>query len=458
LIDNLADKPFEIDCIDIEVHGFVDHQPPLFKGPGIIYGNQSGPLSFKVYNQSPLTEATFRFLRKIDSEADPKSFQVRLFAKDYEGMELIGGWSIPRVNLPQSGEVRGSVIHGEFNQLWTRVRKLEGDPDKDVSELIFPGILNLPYSGRVEVKQCHGTEILSTQGWNDHHNLTFKSASIVFQESTNRNLTHIKASHYAGFNPPYVEHWITEALIFITARIVYPRMVIRHCEDYAHVFIRATPKSATSGMPPPFSRDPQVSGCTWDVFLSYLAKCEKSQSFEYISISTGFYQLILASNGTLQGFLTSLSLYIENCINQIFSVSKKKKKDKDGRNKKEIEQFMLHVENWSGNQKIKDRAKRLFHMLNSPDPSKSMDLLIAQGVIHKIHKNVWKKVRHYLAHGGLIDDFSKEEEYWQFRNYLLPMAYRLTFRILGYKGKVLDYDGKNFAFVEFAWDDNVPSK
>lgn len=85
-----------------------------------------------------------------------------------------------------------------------------------------------------------------------------------------------------------------------------------------------------------------------------------------------------------------------------------------------------------------------------------MDALVEQGVITIKHKEIWKKARPYLAHGNIID-FKKEEEFWQFRNYLISMAYRLVLRLIGYKGLVLDYDGIEFGHIPYEWKENCPT-
>lgn len=447
LIEKYVGKPFEIDCFDIEVHRFQDNQPPLFKCPGIISGDYSGKLSFKLFNQTPITKDIFDFLRKVQEGHDPQSINARLFAKDYNGIEWNGGWSIPKANVFQLAQSQNCIVHGDFAQLATRVEKIGGEKEKDSTELVFAGTLNLPFSGAIHEKQYHGSEVISTKIWNDHHKLTFQDSSIIFQESDDHALTYVTASHHEQFTPPYVENWIAEAIIFIAGRMVYPRMVIRHFENDALVFIRETPKITESGMPPPFSREPQIRENTWEIFLLYLLKSKETQSFDFLQITKGFSELILASTGTIQGFLISLALYIENSINQIFS----EKTISSNNYRKAVNDLADYVNNWEGDVDVKDRAKRLLSMLNTSDISKNMDVLIKQGVMQEVHKQIWKKARPYLAHGGIID-FSKSEEFWHFRNYFISMVYRLTFRILGYKGKVVDYDGHNFQFVDFNWD------
>ena len=150
-----------------------------------------------------------------------------------------------------------------------------------------------------------------------------------------------------------------------------------------------------------------------------------------------------------------MAIYIEFCVNQIFS-SSKSKAAKEGEYRKKVDDLVQHVGAWGRDEAIRERAKGLLSMLYTPSLSKRLDTLIEQSVITKIHKRIWKKARPYLAHGNVID-FNKEEEFMHFRNYLISMAYRLILRIIDYRGLVLDYDGKEFVHVPYEWKVNCPN-
>lgn len=435
-----------MDCRDIEIHRFKDNQTILFKGPGVIRGGSSGKLFFKLFNQSEITKNTFDYIAKIHSGEDPESVNVKLLIEDYDGVKWNGAWSVPEINLFQKSNF---TITGKFDQLATRIDKIDGDEDIGITELVYIGSLNLPLTGSVYEKRLHGDEVISTKVWNDHHEIVFNNSTIIFQESSKRERTSVKAKHSDGFSPPYVENWIAEALIFSTARMIYPRITIRHFEKNALFFIRETPEKSASAMPPVFFGSPSINENIWKVFLSYLKKCSELNQFDFLKLSKGFFEVLLASRGTVQGFLISLSLYIEFCITQIFD----KPNNKAGKKLTNscIQSLMQHVENWRGPVDLKSRAKGLLSMLNTPSISKRMNQLVESRVITLKQKGVWTKARPYLAHGGLVD-FSKTDEFWHIRNYLISMAYRISLYIIAYKGKVIDYDGNKFEFVEFNWD------
>ena len=270
---------------------------------------------------------------------------------------------------------------------------------------------------------------------------------ILFQKSVDNNRLHIKAYHGEKFNPPFVENWLTEALIVSTARVVRPRMVIRHSSETALLFIKATPRNTLSGMPAPFLWQFSNTEAFWQMFSSYLSKCKSEQQFEILELTQGFCELCLASKGTLQGFLISISLYIEFCVNQIFS-----SKNCGEQFKKNVDNLIEFVGTWECDSDIRIRAQKILTMLNNPSINERLNVLIDKAVIDNIHKKIWNKARPFLAHGNVID-FKKEDEFWQYRNYLIPMVYRLMFRIIGYKGIVLDYDGRQFRHVDYKWVD-----
>ena len=438
-------KPFDIDCVDIEIHGFQDNQPPIFKGPGVIHGDKTGRLAYKIYNQIPVNKEIFECLKRIEESDDPKQTNVRLLAEAYDGTKWSGGWSIPKTTT-YSGTAY-FLVHGEFDELGTSVVKQQGDTIQDTTELVFVDLPELPFAGTMEVKSFHGEEVIETSFLSDHHHLTFEDTTITFQESLDKSRLHVEAHHGSQFTPPYVENWLAEALVFSTARSIQPRMVIRHFEEYALVSIRATPNSTVSGMIPPFSSAPDTRDAFWQSFCAYLSTCKATHEFENLKMTTGFRELCLANKGTLQGSLLSLSIYIEFCMNQLLpSVQSENAEVID---KARVKDFLGYVNAWSKDTAITERAIRILNQLNTPDLAAIMDVLIEKSVITEKHKKVWKAIRPTLAHGKLID--YREEKFWHFRNYLITMMYRLMFRIIGYKGLVLEYDGSKFQYIPYEW-------
>lgn len=77
LPEKYVGKSFEIDCVDIEIHGFEDGQTPIFKGPGVIRGDRAGLLTYKVYNQFPVNKDIFDYLKRIREDDDPVKTNIK---------------------------------------------------------------------------------------------------------------------------------------------------------------------------------------------------------------------------------------------------------------------------------------------------------------------------------------------------------------------------------------------
>lgn len=106
LPEKYVGKQIEIDYVDVEIHRFEDHQPPVFKGPGVIRGDKAGRLSYKVYNQIQVNEEIFTYLKQIGEEDDPKKTNLRLFAEGYDGMKWNGGWSKLSAHMSEADATR----------------------------------------------------------------------------------------------------------------------------------------------------------------------------------------------------------------------------------------------------------------------------------------------------------------------------------------------------------------
>jgi hypothetical protein len=432
LIEKLVGKPFEIECCSIKVHGMLDHHPPLFEGPGIIRGDNEGKISFRMHNQistSPEALSSLNWFRKDGKGLEPTS-QVRFVADDYEGVSWSGAWSIPQTIYARGSQ---SIIAGSFDQLTTRIPKTADDKQTNATELIYGYKLKLPLSGTllpssgtIESFKVKDGEVLSREILVEGQDIDFKGAKISIIRNDAKTRTHIIAEKREGFKPPLVENWIRDAVIFVTACLVYPRLTIRHFEKDALIFLRAYPLDTRTGMPPP-ARPWYWAEC-WELFTLYLAKCEESQQFESIDLTLVFQEVIIASTGTVQAFVLSLALCIENLIGQLSDGL-----DLEVADMARIKELRQYVQKWQGDEAVKSRALGLLSMLGTKSTSAALNKLESDGTIEAQHIQAWKKIRPILAHGGIIKD-PFDPIFWQSRNLLIDMTYKLIYRLIGYHG------------------------
>jgi hypothetical protein len=183
LVEKLVGREFEIECHDIEVHGILDNCPPLYKGPGVISGQKKGAVSFRLHNQVEISEEALRLIFNKGKQSE--TIQVRVFAKAYDDIHWTGGWSIPNVQPSKSGKF---IVHGQFDQLATRVKRFEGNVRNNSTELVFENIPDLPLTELVEEKRIHRGEEIFSRTWYDRHELYFNNSTIQFYSSNSNNL------------------------------------------------------------------------------------------------------------------------------------------------------------------------------------------------------------------------------------------------------------------------------
>ena len=441
LTEKLVGREFEIECYDIEVHGILDNCPPLFKGAGVISGKKKGAFSFRLHNQIEISEEALRLAFSQGKQNEVT--QVRVFAKDYDNLHWTGAWSIPNINPSTSGKF---IVHGQFDQLATRVKRSEGGTRNNTTELVFPSIPDLPLSELVEEKILHRGEEISSRTRFDRHELEFNKSKIHFHSNNSNNLLYVIAENSEGFSPPYVENWISEALTLITATSVYPRMVIRHFQDDALIFLRNTPSETKSKMPPVIIGFPDSKKELWEIFKTYLNECVKCNEYEQLITTKIFSEVIIASTGTLQAFVLSLSVCVENLAGQLKDELSIKTLDKE-----QFKALKGYLEKWQGEEAIKDRAIALVSMLRSVSTKEVLNALKEENVLEDKHIKAWKDVRNRLAHGEIIE-FPINEDFWLQRNLLISTVYRLILRKIGYKGLLTDHVSLDMEMIDFQWE------
>jgi hypothetical protein len=123
--------------------------------------------------------------------------------------------------------------------------------------------------------------------------------------------------------------------------------------------------------------------------------------------------------------------------------------------KEESKALKTYLEQWQGDEDIKNRAIGLLSMLGTRSTSQVLKALKEENVIGNEHIKTWNKIRNSLAHGGIIE-FPVDEDFWQKRNLLISMVYRLILRKIGYRGLITDHASSDIKSIDFQWERKCP--
>lgn len=87
-------------------------------------------------------------------------------------------------------------------------------------------------------------------------------------------------------------------------------------------------------------------------------------------------EVIIASTGTLQAFVLSLAVCVENLVNKL-----SKEISIDVPDTKTIASLIEHMDQWEGASEVKERTKRMLPSLGKVPAQASLRVLRDQGVI-----------------------------------------------------------------------------
>jgi hypothetical protein len=221
---------------------------------------------------------------------------------------------------------------------------------------------------------------------------------------------------------------------------------VRHFEEDALIFLRNTPSDTNSKMPPAIIGLPNLRSELWNIFKTYLEECVKCNEFEQLVTTKIFSEVIIASTGTLQAFVLSLAVCVENLAGQLANEFNIRTVDKEA-----FKELRNYLEQWQGDEDVKNRAIGLLSMLRAASTTQVLQALKEENVVQDKHIKAWKDIRNSLAHGGIIE-FPIEENFWLKRNLLISMVYRLVLRKIGYKGMMTDHASSDIEAIDFQWE------
>ncbi len=162
------------------------------------------------------------------------------------------------------------------------------------------------------------------------------------------------------------------------------------------------------------------------------------------AISSKLHNLIQSSNISLESQSLSITTSIESIITNEFAPYIKSIK----KYKEEITQLEDHLNNNNYQKEFKDRIIGFLPLLNRPNINNALMELLNKRLIKKYHIDAWKKLRHPIAHGKVIE-FKDYQKYLTLCFKCQSLLNQLIFLLIRYQGSFSDFSYYGFKTKKF---------
>src|SRR5260221_1924651 len=379
VLRSVIGRPFEFECSEIIVKGILDHEEPLFQGPGTISGGVDGQIAFRLFDQSPERENRLpRILESINSQQS-----LRLFGTDFHETQWTGGWFVPDVRFSDGGH---AVVSGELPSIGARVKVGFGAEWTNSTALYYAEKLAVPMQSASETEVRRDDEIVFRSRRTDHSRISDSQFSIEIREDLTSGFTEVIAQNRPGLMPPIAEIGLADALAYVLCRISRPRVVVRSSDNDAQIIIRVCTLNARTRLPDPIGGHPQKTTACWEIVKAFLRQYVGWEELSPVATANHLYEVISASNGTVHGFMASLVLAIEGLFSQLG--------DPPSEELKEVfNSLHQYLAKWPGDGEMKERAQGLLSGLARRSHKSILQTLANASVLRPEEVESWLALR-----------------------------------------------------------------
>lgn len=422
-----ADKHV-VQCPQMFLDGWHDHQAPLFEGSGRFTVDRAGGISFQLDAKPREAAAAMAALRRLTEEPYASDSAIRLRGIDYAGTEWNAGWVRPRL-----GEIQGTYwqLFGECGVMSTSIQ--QGSASDSV-ELVYSPPPELPFTEAMKTTAHLGdTEIGWRRSGGRHKTEVLGSQIEVATEPWTDELW-ICASTSEDLQHPYLENWLSEPLRALRGQLIYPRLVARNFSDgRAFVTLRDVPllKRTMGGCASQLKdRSAAEFWAFYEKYLVYVAQHRDkrgSPEFEANSLTRLHDEVI---QGRMAGSHWVVALCVASAIEGIIRLDPSFKATPSEFSASELTSAKEAVEQVSP-LSLRSRITDSIAKMSQASPAAYLTALATRGLLTQEQLQAWKKVRNPVAHGNLFEPWGTEQEDQQLIR-LVELFYRLTSLRIGY--------------------------
>ena len=417
-----------IQCPQMFLDGWHDHQPPVFEGSGRFTLRNSTEIHFALDAKARVQSEGMRALRRCDEEPDDRTTAMRLRGIDHSGTEWNAGWVRPRLGEIQGGHLQ---LFGESGALSTHVQQ---DEPKSGVELAYSPTPDVPFAEFMRTTAHLGDTQIGWRTSGGRHRMEILGSAIEATTQPWSSELWICASTSEELGHPYLENWLSEPLRALRGQLIYPRLVARNFEDgRAAIWVRPAPSLRTTlgGCASQLrNRSPAEFWSFYELYLTYVARHRNADGhpeFEANQLTRLHDEVIQAR---MAGSHWVIALCVASAVEGLVKLDPGFACTPPDFTAEELAPAQKVISEIEHNG-LRDRLKNSVALFGRASVAKYLSQMQRDGRISKSQLEAWKKVRNQVAHGNLFEPWGTREEHERLVS-LIELFYRLTGVRIGY--------------------------
>ena len=437
VISAFREGNFEVDCIQMQLTQNTDANPIVYSGRGFIRLTQNGRFEFKIYATEVSNITAFTSFQAVMAQASGTIYADADFYTLSAVDRFRNSWTADRI-LPEADWPGWNAlpnVHGRLDTLRTPSGHFADPTQEHLLRVHFFVQADIP-SPRVSVERTPDGPKMK------HDSARFKAVGCDFAVTKADGEIIVEAQSSEPFKP-YFETRITEALQFILARSLLPRMIVRSDNKRQSLELAsAIPKSDRTHLDPPLAAGYQgYYEYSWMLFSLYLDYTTRTnEAWYWHSCSYHLHNACEASANSIDAWAIGVCLAVEG-ISSLVEVNQTEEEKQAKKNVSNSLTKFIDSQGWD--ETLTKRAKGLVGELQNLRVIDRLETLRVIGHVDAGYVRAWSKLRHRQAHPKHTDVTNVDGRDIQATLDLIHkttvLMYHIVFHLIGYTGKHIDY-------------------
>lgn len=388
-----------------------DHEPPVVVGEGEITVKSTTLFEYILRGSPADVGHALRTLRRIDADPYDGTLRERLDVKTADGMSLSGGWTIPKVYVPDDGGPW--TFTGEIESLSFH----EDGSFEPGTEVAF----TLPRGHRARLVLRRFMEEVG-EGNRREKTLVINGATLRLMLDDDADLLIMQAPSTDILRPTFAENWLGEPLRIMFGQLIYPRFALRQSETWSMGWVRPSPAWSRESDASALWQGPEqlIDGDGfWETYrrlLSLIASARDTQghpNWEANRLTELYVEVIQAARGSRWVWALTYASAAEGVIGML-GLEKIPRMDMSDEQIAElaeaVDSFKAYVDEWKGDPRPVQSAKNAADRMLKTTAAIALRHLRSTKWITSDEYCAWDKLRNKVMHGKLVSPYSSAED------------------------------------------------